>query len=79
LGRAASSSLAVHQAMQRQPIATSTALVKATGLTAATVNKSLAHLERLRVVAELTNRQRGRVFAYRRYVDELAAELERVL
>lgn len=79
LGRAASSSLAVHQAMQRQPIATSTALVKATGLTAATVNKSLAHLERLRVVAELTNRQRGRVFAYRRYVDELAAELGRVL
>jgi hypothetical protein len=27
-------------------------------------------------VAELTNRQRGRVFSYRRYVEELAAELE---
>jgi hypothetical protein len=34
------------------------------------------HLERLGIVAELTNRQRGRVFAYRRYIDELAAELE---
>jgi Fic family protein len=77
LGRAASSALAVHQALQRQPITTSAALIKATGLTAATVNKSLAHLESLKVVAELTNRQRGRVFAYRRYVDELAAELER--
>jgi Fic family protein len=77
LGRAAGSALAVHQALQRQPIATAAALVTSTGLTAATVNKSLAHLERLRVVAELTNRQRGRVFAYRRYVDELAAELER--
>jgi len=76
LGRAAGSALAVHQALQRQPISTSTALVKATGLTAATVNKSLAHLERVGVVAELTNRQRGRVFAYRRYVDELTAELE---
>ena len=76
LGRAASSALAVHQAMQRQPLATSGALVKATALTAATVNKSLAHLERLGIVSELTNRQRGRVFAYRRYVDELAAELE---
>ena len=54
----------------------SAALVKATQLTPATVNKSLAHLERLGVVAELTNRQRGRVFSYRRYVDELAAELE---
>jgi Fic family protein len=76
LGRAASSALKVHLALQRQPIATSAALVKITGLTAATVNKSLAHLETLRVVAELTNRQRGRVFSYRRYVDELAAELE---
>jgi len=76
LGRAARSALAVHQALQRQPITTAAALVKATELTAATVNKSLVHLERLGVVAELTNRQRGRVFAYRRYVDELAAELE---
>jgi Fic family protein len=76
LGRAAKSALALHQALQRQPIATSAALVAKTGLTAATVNKSLAHLERLGVVTELTNRQRGRVFAYRRYVDELAAELQ---
>jgi hypothetical protein len=45
-------------------------------LTPATVNKSLAHLERLGVVAELTNRQRDRVFSYKRYVNELAAELE---
>jgi Fic family protein len=76
LGRAAGSALVVHHALQRQPIATSAALVKATGLTAATVNKSLVHLERLGVVAELTNRQRGRVFSYRRYADELTAELE---
>ena len=75
LGRAASSALAVHEALQRHPISTSSALVSTTGLTPATVNKSLAHLERLRVVAELTNRQRGRVFAYQGYVDELAAEL----
>lgn len=78
LGRAASSALAVHEALQRLPIATSAALVKATGLTAATVNKSLAHLERIRVVTELTSRQRGRVFSYRSYVNELAAELEGV-
>jgi Fic family protein len=75
--RAAGSALAIHLALQRQPIATSAALVRATGITAATVNKSLAHLERLGIVAELTNRQRGRVFSYRRYVDELGAELAR--
>jgi hypothetical protein len=27
-------------------------------------------------VVELTNRRRGRVFSYRRYLEELAAELE---
>lgn len=76
LGRAAASALEVHLALQRQPIASSAALVKATRLTPATVNKSLAHLERIGIVAELTNRQRGRVFSYRKYVEELAAELE---
>jgi Fic family protein len=76
LGRAAPSALVVHEALQRQPIATSAALVKSTALTAATVNKSLAHLQDLGIVGELTNRQRGRVFSYRRYVRELASELE---
>lgn len=79
LGRAASSALIIHQALQRQPIATSAALVEATRLTPATVNKSLAHLERLGIVAELTNRQRGRVFSYRNYVNELTAELQSTL
>ena len=76
LGRATSSALAVHQALQRQPLATSAAMVKATGLTAATVNKSLAHLRELEIVSELTKRQRGRIFSYRRYVKLLNAELE---
>ncbi|MGH7662709.1 MAG: ArsR family transcriptional regulator [Gemmatimonadaceae bacterium] len=53
--------------MQRQPIATASSLVAATGLTPSTVNKSLAHLERLGVVAELTRKRRGRVFSYTRY------------
>jgi Fic family protein len=75
LGRPAGSASALHQALQRRPIATAATLVADTGLTAATVNKSLAHLERIGVVAELTNRQRGRVFSYRRYVDILADEL----
>jgi Fic family protein len=75
LGRAAGSALAVHEAMQRRPLATSAALVKVTGLTPATVNKSLDHLRKLKIVTELTQRQRGRVFSYRRYVELLNAEL----
>lgn len=75
LGRAVPSALAVHLALQRQPIATAASLVKTTGLTAATVNKSLVHLERIGVVGELTNRQRGRVFSHGKYMQELAAEM----
>ncbi len=76
LGRAAASAWQLHDALQRQPVATATALAKATGLTPATVNKAVANLERLGLVSELTERQRGRVFAYRDYVALLNAELD---
>jgi Fic family protein len=71
LGRVAPSALAIHRALQRQPIATAASLAAATGFTAATVNKSLAHLERIGMIAELTRKQRGRVFSYSRYADIL--------
>jgi Fic family protein len=71
VGRAAASALAIHQVLQRQPIATAASLAAATGLTPATVNKALVHLERLGVVAELTRKLRGRVFSYRRYAEIL--------
>lgn len=76
LGRAAASALAIHQVLQRQPIATVASLVTATRISPATVNKSLAHLERLGIVAELTSRRRGRVFGYARYVDILTEGTE---
>ena len=57
-------------------MATAAALGAATDLTPATVNKTLAHLQRLGLVSELTERQRGRVFAYRDYVALLNAELD---
>jgi Fic family protein len=75
LGPGATSALAVHQALQKQPLATAAALVKATKLTAAMVNTSLEHLRELRIVSELTKRERGRVFTYRRYVTLLNAGL----
>jgi len=75
LKRATASALAVHQAMQRQPIATSASIVTTTGLTPATVNKSLAHLEKLGIVGRFNERRRGRVFCYRRYVELLNMEL----
>ena len=76
LNRAAPSAYLMHEALQRQPVATAAALGAATGLTPATVNKTVAHLQRLGMVDELTERQRGRIFAYREYVALLNAELD---
>ncbi len=76
LGRAAPSAWLLLDALQRQPVATAASLGTATGLTPATVNKTVAHLQRLGLVNELTQRQRGRIFAYRDYVALLNAELD---
>jgi Fic family protein len=69
LGRAAGSALRVHRALMGRPITVSNWLVEKTGISPATVNKSLEHLERLGIVRELTARKRNRVFSYTRYLE----------
>ena len=69
LGRAAASTLRVHRALMGRPITASGCLVEKTGITPATVNKCLGHLERLGIVRELTSRKRNRVFNYTGYLD----------
>jgi Fic family protein len=75
LGRSAASALLVLQSLQRQPVTSAAALVKATGLALATVNRMLMQLMDVGIVSELTQRQRDRIFSYRAYVDALNAEL----
>jgi Fic family protein len=69
LGRAAASTLQVHRALMQHPIASSGSLVDETGLTPATVNKALGHLEQLGIVQELTAQKRNRLFSYAEYID----------
>ena len=69
LGRAATSTLRIHRAMMGRPITSSGWLVGKTGITPATVNKCLGHLERLGIVRELTSRKRNRVFSYAGYLE----------
>ncbi len=75
LGRGTASAWGLHTALQRQPVTSASALQTATGLSAATVNKTLARLEALGLVEEVSARQRGRIFVYRQYVDLLNAGL----
>lgn len=69
LGRAAPSTLTVHRALMEHPMATSGLLVEKTGITPATVNKALGHLEELGIVKELTAQKRNRVFSYAGYIE----------
>ncbi|HHP7234696.1 MAG TPA: Fic family protein [Desulfobacterales bacterium] len=71
LGRAAASTLRVHEALLIRPITDSRWLVDKTGITPATVNKCLVHLERLGVVRELSARKRNRIFSYTGYLEIL--------
>ncbi|MBP8970898.1 Fic family protein [Myxococcota bacterium] len=78
LGRAAASAMQVHRALMEHPIATSGSLVEKTGITPATVNKALNHLERLGIVKELTARKRNRVFSYSGYIEIMSRGTELV-
>lgn len=52
-----------------RPIASSGWLVEKTGITPATVNRALGHLEQLGIVQELTARKRNRLFIYAGYIE----------
>jgi Fic family protein len=76
LGRPASSTLHVHRAMMEHPITTSGRLVEKTGISPATVNKALRHLQDLGIVRELTERKRNRFFSYTEYVEIISEGTE---
>ena len=76
LGRAAPSTLQIHRALMEHPIATSSSLAEKTGITPATVNKSLGHLEQLGIVRELTARKRNRLFSYANYIEIMSRGTE---
>jgi len=76
LGRAAASTLQVHRALMEHPIATSASLVEKTGITPATVNKALGHLEQLGIVKELTAKKRNRLFSYAGYIEIMSRGTE---
>ena len=76
LGRAAASTLQVHRVLMEHPIATSGWLVEKTGITPATVNKALGHLEQLGIVRELTAQKRNRLFSYTGVVEIMSRGTE---
>lgn len=65
--------LQVHDLMRMRPFLTASAAAELSGLTEPTVNAAFAQLQLLGLVEEITGRKRGRIFAYRNYLDILSA------
>jgi len=68
LGRAATSTLCVHELMERNPFVRIRTAAKALKLTIPTVTSALNHLLQLGIVKEVSGKRRNRLFAYSRYV-----------
>lgn len=69
MGRQAGSLHRVLRALQRRPIATIPWIREYTGLTYPPVAKALHRLQEMRIVQEITGKQRGRTYAYVRYME----------
>lgn len=76
LGRSASSALRVHEYMQRKPLINIGAAAETLNLSIPTVAGALKNLTKLSIARETTGRQRGRVFAYDRYLQIVTAGTE---
>ena len=72
LGRLSGNALRVFDALRRRPVADIDRLARETGIAYSTAARAVEALVGLNVVREVTGRQRGRVFAYGRYVEILS-------
>ncbi len=75
-GENTNSMLRLHELLQMHPFLNAAQARQKTGLSVPTVNKAFEALERLQVVGEITGRQRGRVFAYTRFLGILESGME---
>ncbi|MFL5464917.1 MAG: Fic family protein [Gemmatimonadaceae bacterium] len=74
--RAAGSALRVHHALQERPVATTSQLAAKAKLSIPTVIESLRRLEDLKIVNEVTGRERYRVYTYEQYLGILSEGTE---
>lgn len=76
LGRGAGSALRLHRFLQRQPLTSIAVASKKLGLSFPTVTTAVNNLEAIGIVAEVTGKQRRRLFAYSEYLRILSEETE---
>lgn len=67
-GRVASSILQVHHYFQGAPLCSPNRVAAALKLSPATVNKALNYLQEIKILREITGKQRDRLFSYQKYL-----------
>lgn len=76
LGRGAGSALRLHDLLKARPLLSVAAATERLHLSHPTVGSTMARLVDLGILRETTGRQRGRLFAYGRYIDILSRGTE---
>ena len=68
--------LSIHQFLQRRPIATTGMIKDGSAVSLPTVLRSLARLEALGIVKEITGKERNKIFVYQKYLAILNKGME---
>ncbi|MFQ5563940.1 MAG: Fic family protein [Parvularculaceae bacterium] len=76
LGRAAPTAAAMLRILQQRPIVTIGKAAELAETSFPTATNALSHLQKLGIVDEISGKQRGRVYAYARYLDILSEGTE---
>ena len=71
LKRAATMARKVHEVIRQRPIVTISLITKLCDTTVPTATNALGNLEKLGIVHEITGKERGRVYAYTKYLEVL--------
>ncbi len=72
IGKASTSTLIVHNYLQKHPITEAKKVVEYCNMTLPTANKALHHLASLGIVREITGKARNKIYAYQEYLDILS-------
>ena len=70
-GRVASSILQVHHYFQISPLCSPNKIAQALKISPATANKALDYLQQMKILREITGKQRDRLFSYQKYLQIL--------
>jgi len=74
LGRASGNALRLHQLFQKKMLLTAKQASSTLELSPPTINATIAHLQKLGIVGEMTGKKRGKVYIYNKYFNILNRE-----